>query len=130
MTTATSSDQRRDLYTRLTEHVAARPWLKPWTSGSPAGHEVERAIPLPKAYTVFNVAQIENLPAPSLPQPEPPTDKVERIALAEAFITAIRAPSAMAETAPATARSSRSIQLRCPRRSRTPTATPRPRRTS
>ena len=37
------------------------------------------------AYTIFNVAQIENLPAPYLPQPEPPrTDTVERIASAEA----------------------------------------------
>jgi antirestriction protein ArdC len=28
-----------------------------------AGHDVERVIPFLKAYTVFNVAQIENLPA-------------------------------------------------------------------
>jgi antirestriction protein ArdC len=42
MTTPTTSNQRRDLYTRVTERVVAdlergvRPWLKPWTSGRPA----------------------------------------------------------------------------------------------
>jgi antirestriction protein ArdC len=41
MNTPTTSNQRSDLYTRVTERVVAdlergaRPWLKPWTSGSP-----------------------------------------------------------------------------------------------
>ena len=164
MNTPTTSTQRSDLYTRVTERVmadlerGARPWLRPWTSGSPritrprryngmpyrginvlllwgeaidrgysaplwmtyrqalelgahvrqgehgttvvyadrivrkdtddAGHEVERAIPFLKAYTVFNVAQIENLPAQYVTQPEPQADPVGRIASAEAFIAA------------------------------------------
>jgi antirestriction protein ArdC len=164
MNTPTTSTQRSDLYTRVTERVVAdlergaRPWLKPWTSGrtritrprrhngmpyrgvnvlllwgeaidrgysahlwmtyrqalelgahvrqgehgttvvyadrivrkdtDDAGHEVERAIPFLKAYTVFNVAQIENLPAHYVTQPEPQADPVERIASAEAFIAA------------------------------------------
>jgi antirestriction protein ArdC len=164
MNTPTTSTQRRDLYTRVTERVVAdlergaRPWLKPWTSGSPcvsrprrhngmpyrginvlllwgeaidhgysaplwmtyrqaleigahvrqgehgttvvyadrivrkesdeAGHDVERVIPFLKAYTVFNVAQIENLPAQYLSQPEPQTDKLKLLASAEAFIAA------------------------------------------
>jgi antirestriction protein ArdC len=54
-----------------------------------AGNGVERAIPFLKAYTVFNVAQIENLPAAQyLPQSEAQTDKVELIASAEVFISA------------------------------------------
>jgi antirestriction protein ArdC len=164
MNTPTTSNQRSDLYTRVTERVVAnlarggRPWLKPWTSDSTritrprrhngmpyrginvlllwgeaidrgysapvwmtyrqalelgayvrqgergttvvyadrivrkdtddAGHEVARAIPFLKAYTVFNAAQIENLPAQYVTQPEPQTDTVERIASAEAFIAA------------------------------------------
>ena len=52
-TTTTSSNQRRDLYTRVTERVvvdlerAARPWLKPWTSG--AHRRSGRGAPSPKA---------------------------------------------------------------------------------
>jgi antirestriction protein ArdC len=53
-----------------------------------AGQQVERAIPFQKAYTVFNVAQIENLPAQYVTQPEPQAGPVERIASAEAFIAA------------------------------------------
>ena len=164
MKTTTTSNQRSDLYTRVTERVVAdlergvRSWLKPWTSGntritvpsrhngipyrginvlilwaeaidrgyiSPlwmtyrqamelgahvrqgehgstvvysdrivrketdgAGTEIERAIPFLKAYTVFNTAQIENLPARYLLQPEPARDKVALIASAETFIAA------------------------------------------
>jgi antirestriction protein ArdC len=164
MKTTTTSNQRSDLYSRVTERVVAdlergvRPWLKPWTGGNTritvprrhngipyrginvlilwaeaidrgynhslwmtyrqalelgahvrhgehgttvvyadrivrkdtddAGQEVERAIPFLKAYTVFNVAQIENLPAQYVTQPEPQADPVERIASAEAFIAA------------------------------------------
>jgi antirestriction protein ArdC len=53
-----------------------------------AGNNVEREIPFLKAYAVFNVEQIENLPAQYVPQPEPQTDPVKRIASAEAFIDA------------------------------------------
>src|SRR5437879_5134335 len=164
MKTTTTSNQRNDLYTRVTERVVAdlergvRSWLKPWTSGntgitvpsrhngipyrginvlilwaeaidrgyiSPlwmtyrqamklgahvrqgehgstvvysdrivrketdgAGTEIERAITFLKAYTVFNTAQIENLPARYLPKPEPAHDKVVLIASAETFIAA------------------------------------------
>src|SRR2546428_2623593 len=164
MKTTTTSNQRSDLYTRVTERVVAdlergvRSWLKPWTSGNTritvpsrhngipyrgisvlilgdeaigrgyipplwmtyrqamelgahvrqgehgstvvysdrivrketdgAGTEIERAIPFLKAYTVFNTAQIENLPARYLPQPEPARDKVVLIASAETFIAA------------------------------------------
>ena len=49
------------------------------------GEECEREIPFMKAYTVFNVEQIDDLPAhytaPPPPRPEPP----QRIAAAEAF---------------------------------------------
>jgi antirestriction protein ArdC len=164
MNTPTTSTQRSDLYTRVTERVVAdlergaRPWLKPWTSRRPritrprrhngtsyrginvlllwsealnrgysaslwmtyrqalelgghvrqgergttvvyadrivrqetdaAGNAVEREVPFLKAYAVFNVEQIENLPAHYVLQPEPQTDPVERIASAEAFIHA------------------------------------------
>ena len=165
MKTATTSNQRGDLYTRVTERVIAdlergvRPWLKPWTSGSPDritmpcrhngiayrginvlilwaesidrgytaplwmtyrqalelgahvrqgehgttvvyadrivrketgndGGEIEKAIPFLKAYTVFNVQQIDDLPAQYLPVPDPARPKLELIASAEAFINA------------------------------------------
>ena len=163
-TTTTSSQQRIDVYTRVTERVVAdlergvRPWLKPWTGGSTritmprrhngipyrginvlilwaeaidrgyssplwmtyrqalelgahvrqgergttvvyadriirnevddAGNDVEKAIPFLKAYTVFNVQQIEGLPSQYLPVPERERPKVELIASAEAFIGA------------------------------------------
>jgi len=54
------------------------------------GEDVERSIPFLKAYTVFNVEQIDGLPerfrqtAPSLPESE-------RIARAEAFLDATKA---------------------------------------
>ena len=44
MKTTTTSNQRSDLYARVTERVVAdlergvRPWLKPWTSGSSPHH--------------------------------------------------------------------------------------------
>ena len=53
-----------------------------------AGNDVEKAIPLLKAYTVFNVQQIEGLPPQYLPVPEGERPKVELIASAEAFIGA------------------------------------------
>ena len=53
-----------------------------------SGAETERAIPFLKAYTVFNVQQIDGLPAQYLPVPEPARDKIELIAAAETFIAA------------------------------------------
>jgi antirestriction protein ArdC len=62
------------------------------TETDDAGQSVERAIPFLKAYTVFNVAQIENLPAQYLPQPEPQAiegrGKLDLIEAAEAFVAA------------------------------------------
>lgn len=49
------------------------------------GGEVERDIPFLKAYTVFNVAQIDGLPDQYYRQPEPVIDTVERIANADRF---------------------------------------------
>ena len=165
MKTTTTSNQRSDLYTRVTERVVAdlergvRSWLKPWTSASPDritmprrhngiayrginvlilwaesidrgytaplwmtyrqalelgahvrqgehgstvvyadrivrkeagndGGEIAKAIPFLKAYTVFNVQQIDDLPAQYLPVPDPARPKLELIASAEAFINA------------------------------------------
>lgn len=55
------------------------------------GEETDRSIPFLKSYTVFNVAQIDGLPArfamPEAPQPAPET----RIESAEAFFAATRA---------------------------------------
>lgn len=50
------------------------------------GGEVEREIPFLKAYTVFNVAQIDGLPDHYYHQPEPAIDPVERIEHAERFL--------------------------------------------
>jgi antirestriction protein ArdC len=52
------------------------------------GHDVEREIPFLKAYTVFNVAQIEGLPAHYYAQAEPKTEKLELIEDAERFFAA------------------------------------------
>ena len=53
-----------------------------------SGEESERDIPFLKGYTVFNVEQIEGLPAHYHARPEPKGDPVERIAHAEAFAKA------------------------------------------
>ena len=58
------------------------------TETDDAGNDVEQAIPFLKAYTVFNVQQIDNLPAQYLPVSDPQRTKVELIASAEAFIAA------------------------------------------
>jgi antirestriction protein ArdC len=55
------------------------------------GHEVEREIPFLKGYTVFNVDQIEGLPANYYEKPEPKFSAVERIERAEAFFAATHA---------------------------------------
>jgi antirestriction protein ArdC len=55
------------------------------------GESVERSIPYLKSYTVFNVEQIEGLPAQYLPQPPAPTSVETRLAQADGFIAATRA---------------------------------------
>ena len=52
------------------------------------GSEEERTIPFMKAYTVFNVEQIDGLPAHYYVKPEPVIDPAERIAHADAFFAA------------------------------------------
>ncbi len=52
------------------------------------GNGVEREIPFLKAYTVFNVAQIEGLPAHYYARPEAKADKLELIESAEGFCAA------------------------------------------
>lgn len=53
-----------------------------------AGNEVETAIPFLKAYTVFNVEQIEDLPQHYYAPSENPLPEGDRISKAEAFIAA------------------------------------------
>jgi antirestriction protein ArdC len=55
------------------------------------GRDVEREIPFLKAYTVFNVEQIDGLPAHYSPLAEPTLDPSVRIAHAEAFFAALGA---------------------------------------
>lgn len=52
------------------------------------GEDVEREIPFMKGYTVFNVEQIEGLPAIYYAKPENPLPLPERILHAEQFLTA------------------------------------------
>jgi antirestriction protein ArdC len=55
------------------------------------GEESERDIPFMKGYTVFNVEQIEGLPAQFYPKPEPRSEELLRIERAEAFFAATKA---------------------------------------
>ena len=55
------------------------------------GEEAERAIPFMKGYTVFNVEQIDGLPAHFFAKPEPKGESVQRIERAESFFAATRA---------------------------------------
>jgi antirestriction protein ArdC len=55
------------------------------------GEESERDIPFMKGYTVFNVEQIEGLPAEFYPKPAPRTEALLRIERAEAFFAATKA---------------------------------------
>lgn len=55
------------------------------------GADVERTIPFLKAYTVFNVEQIEGLPGHFYALAEPAKNPDERVADAEAFFRASRA---------------------------------------
>lgn len=52
------------------------------------GHDVERQVPFLKAYTVFNVEQVEGLPAHVHAVAKPRLDPVQRIDHAEAFFAA------------------------------------------
>lgn len=52
------------------------------------GEATEREIPFMKGYTVFNVAQIDGLPAHYSAQTQEPTEPVARIDQAEAFFAA------------------------------------------
>lgn len=55
------------------------------TETDPQGEEQERSIPFMKGYTVFNVEQVEGLPAHYYAQPANPLPLSERIASAERF---------------------------------------------
>jgi antirestriction protein ArdC len=55
------------------------------TETNKSGEEAERAFPFMKGYTVFNVEQIDGLPAHYYAKPEARTDTVQRIAHAESF---------------------------------------------
>ncbi|MBW9075593.1 MULTISPECIES: ArdC family protein [Agrobacterium] len=63
--------------------VFASRFTKSETDGT--GGEVDRQIPFLKAYTVFNVDQIDGLPELYYHRPEPVIDPVERIAHADRF---------------------------------------------
>jgi antirestriction protein ArdC len=58
------------------------------TETDDAGQDVEREIPFLKAYTVFNIEQIDGLPAPFHATTAPVLTPPQRIAAAEAFFTA------------------------------------------
>jgi antirestriction protein ArdC len=58
------------------------------TEQSESGEDVEREIPFLKGYSVFNVEQIEGLPAHYYAQPATRFDSISRIARAEAFFSA------------------------------------------
>jgi antirestriction protein ArdC len=66
--------------------VYANTFTKTETDGT--GQEVEQAIPFLKAYTVFCVDQIEDLPDRYYAKPMERTDPVERIAHSDAFFAA------------------------------------------
>src|ERR1700685_4229706 len=53
-----------------------------------SGEETERDIPFMKGYTVFNVEQVEGLPAQYYAKAEPRPDTVQRIDRAESFFAA------------------------------------------
>ena len=56
------------------------------TESDEKGQDVEREIPFMKGYTVFNVEQIEGLPAQYQAKPDNPAQLLERIGHAERFI--------------------------------------------
>jgi antirestriction protein ArdC len=56
------------------------------TETNEAGEDTEREIPFMKGYTVFNVEQVEGLPAQYYAQPVNPLPLAERIEAADAFM--------------------------------------------
>ena len=58
------------------------------TESGEGGEDVERSIPFLKAYTVFNVDQVEGLPSHFYGRPETKLDPVQRIDHADAFFAA------------------------------------------
>jgi antirestriction protein ArdC len=58
------------------------------TETNDKGEDTEREIPFMKGYTVFNVEQVEGLPAHYYAQPENPLPLSERIENADRFMTA------------------------------------------
>lgn len=61
------------------------------TEAGDNGQDIEHEIPFLKAYTVFNVEQVEGLPAHFHTTVEPRLDTAQRIAHAEAFFAATKA---------------------------------------
>ncbi len=61
------------------------------TETNDKGEEFEREIPFMKGYTVFNVEQIEGLPAHYCAKPENPLPLSERIESADRFLTSTNA---------------------------------------
>ncbi len=61
------------------------------TERDASGEEVEFQFPFLKAYTVFNVEQVEGLPAHFYALAQPQLDRLQRIGPAEAFFAALRA---------------------------------------
>jgi antirestriction protein ArdC len=57
------------------------------TETNEAGEDTEREIPFMKGYTVFNVEQVDGLPAHYYAQPVNPLPLAERIEAADAFMT-------------------------------------------
>ena len=58
------------------------------TEAGDNGEDIERSIPFLKAYTVFNVDQVEGLPAHFYAKAQPALDPVQRIAHADDFFAA------------------------------------------
>ena len=58
------------------------------TEAGDDGQDIERQIPFLKAYTVFNVEQVDSLPAHFYATAEPQLDPAQRIAQADAFFAA------------------------------------------
>ena len=100
------------------------------TETNDQGEEIEREIPFMKGYTVFNVEQIDGLPAHYYAKPEPKGEPLQLIENAEASSPPPAPPSATAETAPITPPVPTSSSFRRPKRSRTRKAIARQRRTS
>ena len=70
--------------------VFASKFTRTETDGD-TGEEAERDIPFLKGYTVFNVTQIEGLPAQYYPAPIPAPETMPRIETAETFVAATKA---------------------------------------